>query len=284
MTKIKELLKNKLTKKELELVPTSFDIVGSILIFADFPKELVKKEKLIANTILKELKHVKTVCKKTKKYAGRYRTPTLKVMAGEKTKETIHKENGVSIQLDVESVYFSPRLSNERLRIAKQVKPKEDILVMFSGCGIYPIVLSKNTQAKNIYGIEINKTAHEFGLENIKLNKVKNVFLIKGNVKKIIPNLIQNKIDYKVKKFSRILMPLPKSAENYLDLACQCSKKGTLIHFYDFLHEDDFKSAHDKIKKACKNAKKTCKIMDTVKCGQYAPKTFRICVDFKILN
>jgi hypothetical protein len=45
-------------------------------------------------------------------------------MSGEKRTETTHKENGVNIKLDVEKCYFSPRLSQERLRIAKLVKNK----------------------------------------------------------------------------------------------------------------------------------------------------------------
>ena len=42
--KIKEMLKKELTKKELELLPTSFDLVGDVLIFNQFPDELIKKE------------------------------------------------------------------------------------------------------------------------------------------------------------------------------------------------------------------------------------------------
>ena len=88
MTKqnLKYYLKNKLSKKELKFVPSSFDVVGDILIFSDFPKELVKKEKIIGNTILKNYHHIKTILKKTKKYSGKFRTPKLKVIAGEKIK------------------------------------------------------------------------------------------------------------------------------------------------------------------------------------------------------
>jgi tRNA (guanine37-N1)-methyltransferase len=83
-------------------------------------------------------------------------------------------------------------------------------------------------------------------------------------------------------KFDRILMPLPKSAEDFLDSALMVSKKGTIIHFYDFLNESDFYMAEDKIEKACKVAGVGYKIMDLVKCGQHAPHVFRICVDFEV--
>ena len=116
---LKYHLKNRLSKKELQFVPSSFDVVGDILIFSDFPKELVKREKLIGNAILENYHHIKTILKKTKKYSGKFRTPKLKIIAGEKKKETICKENDVFIKLDVEKVYFSPRMSSERKRIAE---------------------------------------------------------------------------------------------------------------------------------------------------------------------
>ena len=168
MNKIKEQLRKKLTEKEISLVPSSFDVVGSILIFSEFPSELKNKEKLVAETFLKELKNIKTICKKTRKYSGKYRTPKLKIIAGEKTKETTHKENNTLLKLDVEKVYFSSRLSNERLRISKLVKPEEEILVMFSGCSPYPCVIAKNTKAKSIISIEVNPSAHKYALENLK--------------------------------------------------------------------------------------------------------------------
>jgi tRNA (guanine37-N1)-methyltransferase len=274
MQQLKDLLKGRLTKKQISLLPASFDIVGDILIFADFPEELQKKEKLIGESILKLLKHIKVVAKKVKKYSGKYRTPKLKIIAGEKRKETIYKENNIQLKLHIEKVYFSPRLSNERKRIAGPVQPDESILVMFSGCAPYPCVIAKNSKPKEIVGVEINPIANQYAEENIKLNKLSNIKLYLGDVRKIVPKLN--------KKFDRILMPLPKGAEAYLDVALKASKKGTILHFYDFLHENDFGQAIEKISEACLKAKKKFSILNTVKCGQFSPNVFRVCVDFRI--
>jgi tRNA G37 N-methylase Trm5 len=85
------------------------------------------------------------------------------------------------------------------------------------------------------------------------------------------------------KTYDRIIMPLPKTADEFLDDALQVSKKGTIIHFYDFLPPDKFDEATKKIDKACKKRGLKYKILETVKCGQHAPYIYRICVDFKIL-
>ncbi|MBU90119.1 hypothetical protein CMO94_01145 [Candidatus Woesearchaeota archaeon] len=273
--KLKDLLRKKLTKKELSIVPSSFDMVGSIIIFSDFPKELSKKEKTIGNEIIKNYKQINSVFKKTRKYSGKYRTPKLKLLAGKNNKETIHKENNVRLKLNAEKVYFSSRLSEERKRIFKQIKNNETILVMFSGCSVYPLVIAKNTNTKEIYGIEINPTAHKYALENIKLNKIENkIKLFLGDVKKILPTIN--------KKFDRIIMPLPKGAENFLDLALSKIKKNGIIHFYAFSEEDKYDNIIKIIDNECKKKKKQCKILDIIKCGQFSPRVNRICVDFKV--
>src|SRR3989344_5203577 len=131
--KLHELLKKKLNKEQLALVPRAFDTVGSIAIFNEFPKELKSKEKIIAEALMQLNPYGKTVAKKKGKYTGKYRTPKIAIMAGEKTKETVHRENAVSLRLNVESCYFSARTGAERLRVTHQVKKDDKVLVMFSG-------------------------------------------------------------------------------------------------------------------------------------------------------
>ncbi len=271
MTTLKEALKNKLTRNELELLPRSFDTIGNIAIFSGFPKELKKKEKVIAETLIRLNKNIKTVAKKIDKHSGRYRTKKIKIIAGKKTKETIHKESGVLLNLNVETCYFSPRWSNERLRIANQVKKNESILTMFSGIAPFPLVITKNAKPKEVIGIEINPEAHRYALENIKLNKVSKVILFRGDVKTILPKIN--------KKFDRIIMPLPKTAENYLPLAFRYIKKNGIIHFYDFSKKDKFpKYSINKVKRIAKNFK----VLRAVKCGEFSPSIDRICLDLKV--
>lgn len=273
-TTLKEALKKKLTKRQLSFLRTSYDIIGDIAII-EVPEELVKKEKIIAKTLLGLHKNIKVVCKKAGIHKGTFRTQKLKILAGEKRKTTTCKENNCIFKLNVETSYFSPRLATERLRITKLVKPNESVLVMFAGVAPYPIVIAKNSKPKSVIGIELNPEAYEFALENIALNKLANVDMVWGDVKKVVPKLH--------KKFDRILMPLPKGAEDFLDTALLASKSGGVTHFYAFLHEDSFGEAKEKITNACRKAKKRCRILRIIRCGQHAPRVFRICVDFEIV-
>ena len=274
MAKLRDALADKLTEKEISLLKSSYDVVGDVAIL-EIPEQLKKKEKIIAQELLNLNKNIKVVCKKTGIHKGAFRLQKLKHLLGEKRKTTIYKENNVRLNLNPEKVYFSVRLSTERKRIYESVKPGESILVMFSGSGVYPIVISKNTKAKEIYGIEINPYAHKIAIENIELNKIKNVKLLKGDVRKVVPKL--------KKKFDRILMPLPKDAENFLETALIAAKKGTIINFYDFAQEKEFENRKKLVIDICKKLGRKIEILNLVKCGQYAPFTYRICIDFKIL-
>jgi len=246
---------------------TSFDSIGEIAILA----EKVKKPKKVAEELLKEHKNIKTVAIRTENYSGKYRTPKLKIIAGKRSKTTLYKENNVILKVNPETTYFSPRLSTERKRISELVKNGERILVMFSGIAPYPIVISKNSEAKEIIGIEINPKAHKFAEENLKLNKINNVKLYLGDVKKVLPKIN--------KKFDRIIMPHPTDAESYLDIALKKLKKNGTIHFYDFQFEKDLpKATIDKIKKHCKP-----KSINVRKCGQASPRKYRVVADFKVV-
>ncbi|MBI2499300.1 class I SAM-dependent methyltransferase family protein [Candidatus Woesearchaeota archaeon] len=244
---------------------TSYEIIGSIALFN---KKISKKE---AQELIRKNKHIKTVAYKSDIHKGKYRLKKVIIILGDKNKITIHKENKVQLKVDIEKTYFSPRTSSERLRILNQIKPREDILVLFSGIGVLPIEIAKNTRAKSIIGIELNPTAHKLAQENLILNKTNNVTLYRGDVRRIVPKL---KL-----KFDRILMPLPKSAEDFLDLTKIVIKKNTIIHFYTFAQEKEFKDLSKKLKSHFKKFK----ILKIVKCGNYAPFTYRICIDFKVL-
>ncbi len=275
MTTLKQALKGKLSKKELAYAQSSFDVVGDIAII-EIPPELVKKQKVIAQTLLKLLQQVKVVAKKAGIHSGKYRTQKLILLAGETRKVTEHKESGTRMRLDVEKCYFSPRLSSERLRIAQQVKKGEAILVLFSGVAPYPLVLAKNTKAKHIVGVEWNPTAHQFAQENVVLNKLSDrIALKKGNVATVVPKLKQ--------AFDRIIMVLPKTAEKHLGTALKAAKKGARLHVYQFGAEQDFKAIKQNILKLCKASQKQCRILRLVKCGQYSPGRYRVCVDVKLV-
>lgn len=272
---LKYFMKELLSDDELDIMPTSFDTVGDLMLFSQFPEELEPKQKEIAQIILDNYAHIKVVLKKTEKFSGVYRLPTYAVIAGEQRTSTVYKESGVTLKLDVNKVYFSPRLSTERLRVANLVQKEEVVLVMFSGCGVYPVIIAKNAQPKKVVGVEINPDAHTYALENASLNKKQNLITLhEGDVRNVLPTLHE--------QFDRIIMPLPHTADNFLDVALARSKKGTIIHFYHFGKEEEYPQIESMVVQESNQHGHTVKIIQSISCGEFGPGINRVCVDVRV--
>lgn len=254
-----------------------FEIIGSIAVL-QLKKQTLKEIKGVTLNILKEHKNIKTVALKTGKVSGRLRKRKLRILAGHKALTTIHKENNCLMKLNIESCYFSPRLSNERLEIARKIKGKKKVLVMFAGILPYALVAAKLNPKAQVKAIELSKEACRYAEENVKLNKLNNLKIIQGDVKKIIPKLKKRK-----EKFDYIIMPRPQLKETFLSQAFKISKKGTIIFFYDFLQEEQIPLAGEKIQQEAKKAGKKVKLLGIKKAGEVAPYRYRVRIDFKVL-
>lgn len=274
MTSLRQALSKKLSKKELACLRAGYDVIGDIAVI-EVPFELEKKKKIIAETLLRLVKNVKTVTCKIGGHRGKYRRQKLEVLAGKKNLTTIHKESGCFFKLDVGKCYFSPRLGTERLRAAKLVKPKETVFVACSGVAPFPIVFAKYSLAKRIVALELNPVAHKFALENIELNKVQNkVTAFKGDVNKASEIFKE--------KFDRLFLPAPKEGSSLIPPLLELAKKNAFLHVYDFAPEDNLDEASQRVKASCKKAKRKCRILRIIKCGQHAPRVFRVRVDAKL--
>ncbi len=241
MGSLKTLLTNKLKHQELKLLCKSYDIVGDIAIIR-VSEPLKQRSKIIAEAVMQTHKRIRAVWRQTSPVSGDFRLRGLKFVLGKRKTETLHKEHGCIFKVDLEKCYFSPRLSYERMRIARQIQPGEVVLNMFAGVGCYSIVIAKHSEAEKIFSIDINPVAIQYMQENIKLNKVEEkVILVQGDAKKVIEERLQNVAD-------RVLMPLPERAYEYLDYALLALKPtGGWIHYYDFEHAKKGENPIEKI-------------------------------------
>jgi len=254
----------------------NYDIIGNIAIVKFDREAKLKAKKLLAKKLLKEYKQISTVLEKSNKFSGRLRTQKTKFVAGNRTTEALHKENGCLFRLNVNTCYFSPRLSSERLEVARKVKREESVLVLFGGVGPFAIVISKNSKAKKIVSIELGRECSKYAKENAKRNKLTNVEVIQGNVKTVLPKMKD--------KFERIVMARPNLKESFLDVALKRVKKNGTIHYYGFYALEDRDKLKEMIVSEARKARKKIKILKIKEAGEIGVKKFRYRVDFKVLN
>lgn len=270
---LREALKSILTIEEYDSLRAGYDIVGTIAII-EVSDMLIPKERLIAEKLMDVNKSVKTVLKKVGGHEGVYRTQRMVCVGGEDTRETVVIENGVKLKVNVETAYYSVRMATERKRIWQMIRPGERVLCLFSGIGPYPVTFSVHSPAGEIVGVEINPAAHQLALENISKNRCTNVRLLCGDAKEIIPRLAAAG-----ERFDRVTMPLPHTADEFLDAVVTVSKPGTIVHFYTFLEEEAFNKSVAMVREVFERNGRSLASYDVVRVGQHSPYVWRICVD-----
>ncbi|MEK6927987.1 MAG: hypothetical protein AABX11_06155 [Nanoarchaeota archaeon] len=256
-----------------------YDILGNIAIVKFDRKQKLGEKKKFALALMDERKMVTTVLEKVGKFSGRLRTLSTKWIAGEKSKEVIYRENGCFFRFNTDTCYFSPRLANERLEVAKMVKPGEEVLVLFGGVAPFAIVIAKESKAKRVVSVELGKDCSKYALENVKRNKLNNVEIIQGDVKRVLPLMHKKK-----ERYDRIVMARPNLKDSFLDVSFPLIRKNGMIHYYGFCKEEELDGMLEMIKWEAKNAKIKIKIIGTRKAGDIGVRKFRYRVDVKVVN
>ena len=227
---LKKTLESVLSTKESDELISAFDQIGHIIIIR-IPDSLISKKKLIGETLLEQVKSAKSIFYQSSSVDGEFRTRDLEILAGDDKTETEYKESGCRFLVDVRNVFFSPRLSSERTRIAEFVNNDEVVVNMFGGVGIFSIIAAKMKRC-TVFNIDINPLAAKLCKKNIAINRlVGNVISIEGDASQVINSQLENKSD-------RTLMLLPEKSDEFLDSAILSTKSGGIIHYYSHIHAD----------------------------------------------
>jgi tRNA (guanine37-N1)-methyltransferase len=230
---ITEILESKLPPHMLAILPQALDIVGDIAVI-EIPNELKTYEKTIGEAILKTHKNIKTVLAKAGSVSGTYRVRKYNFVAGVQKTATIHREFGCQYHVDLAKAYFSPRLSNEHMRVALLVQEGETVVDLFAGVGPFSVMIGKKNTGVRVFAVDINPEAVELLKVNVRVNRVESrVFPILGDARQLAAEKFRGSAD-------RVIMNLPETAIEFVDAACQVVKPvGGVIYFYGFVRSPD---------------------------------------------
>ena len=161
--------------------------------------------------------------------------------------------------------------------IAEKIKMKDNVLVMFAGVGVFPIVIYKYSKPSRIVGVEIGKDCCKYFGENLKLNKIPvgRVEIVQGDVKK--------KVDGD-EKFDVVVMARPNLEMTFLEWGLKASKKGTRLFYHAFCNIDGIDEEVKKLVGEASELGRKLKVVEVVRAGDIAPYKFRHRVEFKVLD
>ena len=78
-------------------------------------------------------------------------------------------------------------------------------------------------------------------------------------------------------------MPRPQLKETFLREAFMLAARGCIIHYHDFLREEEIAGIVERIQQKAKNFNQRIKMLYLRKIGEIAPHKYRVRVDFKVL-
>ncbi len=263
-----EILKN---ENSCFRIYAAYELIGDIAVI-DYHEEDTFR---IADLLLRH-RNIKTVFQAIGAVSGEFRTRELLFIAGEKKSETLHKENGCRYLLDIAQVYFSPRLSTERMRIADMIAEGDLLVDMFAGVGPFSIPIAKRMPLSHVIAIDINPTAIKYLRENIRFNKVSNVEIKEGDAREAVRGIIDA---------DHIIMNLPHSGLEFLNAALSIIRTGGIIHMYAITHQNDlFEGIIKEINEYAYHASRNLVPVNKRVVRPYAPYQYNICIDLQIFH
>lgn len=218
-----ELLRGTIPPDILERFSGRFDIVGSVAIVS-LPPELQAYRIPVAEAILRLRKNVSTVLNKVHKIESDARTAEYEILLGDTTVTEYH-EGGFRYRFDVARVFFSSRLAHERMRVAGQVRPGEEVLVPF--CGVGPFAIPAAARGASVVAVEQNTDAVFWLKENIRLNQVQDAIRPVHGDAWDTSHLPESGYD-------RIIIPTPYGMDGIFDVFVPFTREQGIVHFYTF--------------------------------------------------
>lgn len=230
---IREILADRLPHGTISEIPRSFDVIGDVAVI-ELPESLREFSSVVGHAVLQFNPEIRLVLRKAGETKGEFRTRTFQIIAGSGSTETTYREFACRFRLDVAKVYFNPRLSHERRRVANAVREGEHVVDMFAGVGPYSVLIARSHPTVTVYSIDINPDAYKYLAENVFLNQVADrVIPILGDAKELARGQLRGVAD-------RIIMNFPSGARDFIpDAALTLKHEGGWIHYYTFASRGD---------------------------------------------
>lgn len=200
----------------------AFDLIGEIAITKIRNRD---RASALAEALVEQRPNIRAVYL-DRGIVGEYRLRDLELLSGEPLLYTRYRENGITFELDVSKVYFSPRLATERMLVSNDVRDGEYIIDMFAGIGAFSINIAKSKKAR-ITAIDSNPDAIAFMRRCISINTLQGkIEPVNGDAREVLKNL---------SPADRIIMNLPHDSSLYLESALSRLKPGGILHYYEIL-------------------------------------------------
>lgn len=270
---LEDMLGGQLSEQEVKYLPRSWQILGDIII-VHINQEIEQRKEEVGEALLRLYPRCRTVLRDMGT-SGAYREPMVELIAGDSDTETVHHENRCHFKLDAGKIMFSPGNLQERMRMSRLGK-NETIVDMFAGIGYFSIPMAVHSKPRKIISIELNPTAYQYLLENIRLNKVRHMIApIHGDCAEETPSGIAD----------RVIMGHVHLAHKYLEKGIGAVKpEGGVLHYHEAVPEPLLSERpRARITAAAEALDRDIEIIREHKIKKYAPGVWHAVLDVRVV-
>ncbi|MCI4325393.1 MAG: methyltransferase domain-containing protein [Thermoplasmata archaeon] len=210
-------------------LPRAFDVVGDVVLIR-LPEELRPHGAAVGTALLQFVPGARLVGLDLGVH-GEARLRRLLPLAGEGTWATQHRENGLTLDVDLERAYFSPRLAREHALVAEEVRVSERVLDFACGVGPFAAHIARDGRAREVVAVDSNPVA---------------VALAQVNLARAGPGGRARAVLAPIESFApsagaceRAILNLPHGGVKYLPSVAATVARGGSLHFYELTHRVD---------------------------------------------
>lgn len=255
--------KDKTVENILGYNPT-YEWIGDIVVL-DVEKS---RQEEVVEAFKSSVHNPGAIVNKNSPISGVKRVADYNILYGDNT-QTTSREYGYAYELDITCTYFTPRLAEERQRVASKVQEDSNVFDMFAGVGPYSIPCAD--LGSQVVATDINSSAIEFLKKNSRINNVQDsVYWHARDVREVKNNYL----DWA----DIVIMNLPHSSDEYIESATDICKDGGKIFYYCFLSEDEDASSETERMSSDINGRLEINSVENVR--PYAPGIDNVCIEY----
>jgi len=205
------------------LLPRSFDVIGEIVLIR-VPDTLESEKGRIGEALLAFVPGVRIVGA-DRGVHGTDRRRKIERIAGAGGWRTLHRENGVDIEVDVEAAYFSPRLAREHARVAGMTQTGERVYDLCCGVGPFSLTLARDRRAAEIVAVDSNTSAIDLlDASLLRLPGRDRVRSVRRPLEEFLPS---------APPVERVIFNLPLEGIKYLPSVARTVARRGRLHYYE---------------------------------------------------
>jgi tRNA (guanine37-N1)-methyltransferase len=208
------------TRAEL---PRAFDVVGDVVLIR-IPESLRSHGAAVGGALLAFVPGARVVALDLGVH-GEARLRRLERLAGVGPWTTVHRENGVLLDVDLERAYFSPRLAREHAGVAALVAIGERVIDFACGVAPFGVPIVRDGRAREVVAVDLNPRATELAERNLRRVGDPDRFrVVTDTLERFAPS---------AGPCDRAILNLPHGGVKYVPTVGATVARGGTLHYYE---------------------------------------------------